>query len=67
MSPEDIAFLKVLNERYREPFLTTQGQYKSHLESLAYGFSIGPIKGVLILLFAGAFPEEEYNMFIRWV
>ena len=44
-SPEDIAFRKVLNERYLEPFLTTQGRYKSHLKSLAHGVSVRPIKG----------------------
>ena len=65
--PEDIAFRKVLNERYLEPFLTAQGQYKSHLESLAHGVSARPIKGVPIVLFAGEFPKEEDNTFIRWV
>ena len=65
--PEDIAFRKVLNERYLEPFLTTQGQYKAHLESLARGISVRPINGVPILLFAGELPEEEDNQFIRWV
>ena len=66
-SPEDIAFRKVLNERYLEPFLTTQAQYKSHLESLSHGVSVRLIKGVSILLFAGELPEEEDNQFIRWV
>ena len=65
--PEDIAFRKVLNERYIEPFLTTQVQYKSHLESLTHGVSVRPIKGVPILLYAGELPEEEDNQFIRWV
>ena len=66
-SPEDIAFRKVLNERYLEPFLTTQGQYKAHLESSARGILVRPIKGVPILLFAGELTEEEDNQFIRWV
>ena len=66
-SPEDIAFRKVLNERYLEPFLTTQGQYKAHLESLPRGISVQPIKGVPILLFSGELPEEEDNQFILWV
>ena len=39
-SPEDIAFCNVLNERYLEPFLTTQGQYKAHLKRLARGVSV---------------------------
>ena len=43
-SPEEIAFRKVLNERYLEPILTTQGQYKSHLESTAHGVSVRPIR-----------------------
>ena len=59
--PGDIALRKVLNERYLEPFLTTQGQYKSHLESLAHGVSVRPIKGGPILLFAGELTEEEDN------
>ena len=50
---------------YLEPFLTTQGQYKSHLESLAHGVLVGPIKGVPIFLFAGELSEEEDNQFIR--
>ena len=63
-SPEDIAFRKVLNERYLEPFLTTQDQCKSNLESLAHGVPVRPIKGVPILLIAGELPEEEDNTFI---
>ena len=53
MSPEVIALRKVLNERYLEPFMTTQVQYKVHLESFAHGISVRSIKGVPILLFAG--------------
>ena len=66
-SPEDIAFLQDLHERYLEPFLTPQGQYKSHLEILARSVSVRPIKRVPILLFAGELPEEKDNQFIRWV
>ena len=39
-SSEDIAFRQDLHERYLEPFLTTHGQYLSHLESLAHGVSV---------------------------
>ena len=66
MSPEDIAFREALHVRYLEPFLTTQGQYLAHLESLSRGISSQLIKGEPILLFAGEFPEEEDNQFIRW-
>ena len=66
-SPEDIPFRKILHERYIEPFLTTQGQYLAHLESLSRGVSARPIQGVPILLFAGELPDEEDNQFIRWV
>ena len=58
---------KTRNERYLEPYLTTQGQYRTHLESLSRGGSARPIKGVPILLYAGELPEEEGNQFIRWV
>ena len=47
--------------------MTTQGQYKAHLESLARGISARPINLVPILLFAGELLEEEGNQFIRWV
>ena len=43
-SPEDIAFRLVMHERYLEPFLTTQGQYKSHLESLDHGVRFDRLK-----------------------
>ena len=66
-SPEDIALRKALHERYLEPFLTTQGQYLSHLESLSRGVSARPIKGVPILSFAVELPEEEDNQFIIWM
>ena len=66
-SPEDIAFRQALHERYLEPYMTTQGQYKAHLESLSHGISVRPIKAVPILLFAGELPEEEDNQYISWV
>ena len=65
--PEDIVFRQVLHERYLGPFLTTQGQYKAHLDSLARGISVRPSKGGPILLVAGEFPKEEDNNFIGWV
>ena len=66
-SPKDIAFRQILHDSYLESFLTTQGQYKSHLESLDRGVLVRPIKGVPMLLFVGELPEEEDNQFIRWV
>ena len=60
-SPEDIKFRKALHERYLEPFLTTQGKYLAHLDSLSRGVSVQPIQGVSIFLFAGELPEEEDN------
>ena len=66
-SPEAIALRQALHGRYLEPFLTTQGQYLAHLESLYRGVSVRPIQGVPILLFASELPEEEDNQFIRWV
>ena len=50
-SPEDMAFRQAQQERYFEPFMTTQGQYKAHLESPARGISVRPIMDVPILLF----------------
>ena len=47
--------------------MTTQGQFKAHLESLSRGILVLPFKGVPILLFAGNLPEEDDNQFIRWV
>ena len=66
-SREDIAFRKVPHDRYLEPFLTKEGQYLAHLESLSRGVLVRPIQGVPIVLFAGKLPEEEDNQFIRWV
>ena len=62
-SPEDIVFRQVLQEKYLEPFLTKQDQYKTYLESLARGISVRPIKGVSILLLAGDLPEERTTSF----
>ena len=60
-STEDIAFRKVLNKRYLEAFLTTQGKYKAHLDIIACGIPIRQIKGVPILLLVDELPEEKDN------
>ena len=64
-SPEEVATCQTLRERYLEPFLTTQGQYKARLEMQARGAPVPPIKGIPILLFAGESTHEEDNAFVR--
>ena len=54
-------------KKYLEPSMTTRGYYKAHLEGLARGILIIPIKGVPILLFASTMPDEEDNQFICWL
>uniref|UniRef100_M4BBE9 Uncharacterized protein n=1 Tax=Hyaloperonospora arabidopsidis (strain Emoy2) TaxID=559515 RepID=M4BBE9_HYAAE len=66
-SAEEGASSQALRERYLEPSLTTQSQYKARLELQARGAPVPPIKGVPILLFAGETKDEEDNEFIRWV
>ena len=66
-SPEEVASGQALRERYLEPYLTTQSQYKARLEMQARGAPVPPIKGVPILLFAGETTDEEDNDFVLWV
>uniref|UniRef100_M4BAE5 Uncharacterized protein n=1 Tax=Hyaloperonospora arabidopsidis (strain Emoy2) TaxID=559515 RepID=M4BAE5_HYAAE len=66
-SAEEGASGQALRERYLEPSLTTQSQYKARLMLQARGAPVPPIKGVPILLSAGETKEEEDNKFIRWV
>uniref|UniRef100_A0AAV1V101 Uncharacterized protein n=1 Tax=Peronospora matthiolae TaxID=2874970 RepID=A0AAV1V101_9STRA len=51
--PEEVVICQALRERYLEPHLTTQSQYKARLDMQARGAPVPPIKGVPILLFAG--------------
>lgn len=41
-SSTDLASLQVLRERYLEPYLTTQSQYRAHLERQASGAPVSP-------------------------
>ena len=66
-TPEELATRKALRERYLEPCITTQSQYKARLTSQARGASVPSMKGVPILLFAGEDEMEEDNAFVRWV
>ena len=66
-SPEEGASCQALRERYLEPSLTTQSQYKARLELQARGAPVPPIKDVHILLSTGETKDEEHNEFIRWV
>ena len=63
--PEEVASGKALRERCLEPSLTTQSQYKAHLEMQECDTPVPPIKGVPILLSAGETKDEEDNEFIR--
>ena len=66
-SSDEVASRQVLRERYLEPFVTTQSQYKLRLDAQARGAPVPPIKGIPILLFAGESPDDEDNAFVRWV
>ena len=66
-SAEEGASGQALRERYLEPSLTTQSQYKARLELQARGATVPPIKGVPILLSAGETTDEEDDTFARWV
>uniref|UniRef100_M4BJ96 Uncharacterized protein n=1 Tax=Hyaloperonospora arabidopsidis (strain Emoy2) TaxID=559515 RepID=M4BJ96_HYAAE len=66
-SLEEAASGQALRERYLEPSLTTQSQYKARLELQARGAPVTPIKSVPILLSAGEIKDEEDNDCIRWV
>ena len=66
-SLEEATSGQALRERYLEPSLTTQSQYKARLELQARGAPDPPIKGVPILLPAGETKDEGDNEFIRGV
>ena len=66
-SPEEIASQDTLRQRYLEPYLTTQSQYKARLDTQAQGAPVPPAKGVTILLLAGETEDAEDHAFIRWV
>ncbi|CAI5733685.1 unnamed protein product [Peronospora destructor] len=66
-SSDEVASRQALRERYLQPHLTTQSQYKLRLDTQARGAPVPPMKGIPILLFAGESQEEEDNAFVRWV
>ena len=66
-TPDEVASRQVLREKYLEPHVMTQRQYKLRLETQARGAPVPPIKGIPILMSADEFPEEEDNAFVRWV
>ena len=66
-SSDEVASRQVLCERYLEPFVTTQSQYKLRLDEQSRGAPVPPIKGISILLFAGESQEDENNEFVCWV
>uniref|UniRef100_M4C6P9 Uncharacterized protein n=1 Tax=Hyaloperonospora arabidopsidis (strain Emoy2) TaxID=559515 RepID=M4C6P9_HYAAE len=66
-SPEEVASDQALRERYLEPYMTTQSQYKARLEMQARGAPVPPIMGIPILVFAGETTDEEADAFVRWV
>uniref|UniRef100_A0AAV1TEQ5 Uncharacterized protein n=1 Tax=Peronospora matthiolae TaxID=2874970 RepID=A0AAV1TEQ5_9STRA len=66
-TPEEVVSCQALRERYLEPHLTTQGQYKARLDMQARGAPVPPMKGIPILLLAGETASEEDNAFVHWV
>uniref|UniRef100_A0AAV1UEE9 Uncharacterized protein n=1 Tax=Peronospora matthiolae TaxID=2874970 RepID=A0AAV1UEE9_9STRA len=52
-TPEEVVSCQALRERYLEPHLTTQSQYKAPLDMQARGAPVPPMKGIPILLLAG--------------
>ena len=66
-SLEEREISQALRERYLEPSLTKQSQYKARLVLQERGAPVPPIKGVPALLSAGKTKDEEDNKFIRWV
>uniref|UniRef100_A0AAV1VPC2 Uncharacterized protein n=1 Tax=Peronospora matthiolae TaxID=2874970 RepID=A0AAV1VPC2_9STRA len=61
---EEVVSCQALRERYLEPHLTTQSQYKASLDMQARGAPVPPIKGIPILLLAG---ETVSEAFVHWV
>uniref|UniRef100_A0AAV1US31 Uncharacterized protein n=1 Tax=Peronospora matthiolae TaxID=2874970 RepID=A0AAV1US31_9STRA len=66
-TPEEVMSCQALRERYREPHLMTQSQYKARLDMQARGTPVPPIKGIAILLFAGETVSEEDDASVHWV
>uniref|UniRef100_A0AAV1UC75 Uncharacterized protein n=1 Tax=Peronospora matthiolae TaxID=2874970 RepID=A0AAV1UC75_9STRA len=58
-TPEEVVSCQALHERYLEPHLTTQIQYKARLDMQARGAPVPPIKSTPILLLAGETVSEE--------
>uniref|UniRef100_A0AAV1UUI6 Uncharacterized protein n=1 Tax=Peronospora matthiolae TaxID=2874970 RepID=A0AAV1UUI6_9STRA len=66
-TPEEVVSCQALRERYLEPHLTTQSQYKASLDMQARGAPVPPMKGIPILLLAGETASEEDDAFVHWV
>uniref|UniRef100_A0AAV1UEL9 Uncharacterized protein n=1 Tax=Peronospora matthiolae TaxID=2874970 RepID=A0AAV1UEL9_9STRA len=66
-TPKEVVSCQALRERYLEPHLTTQSQYKTRLDMQARGAPVPPIKGIPIPMFAGEKVSEEDDAFVRWV
>uniref|UniRef100_A0AAV1VJH8 Uncharacterized protein n=1 Tax=Peronospora matthiolae TaxID=2874970 RepID=A0AAV1VJH8_9STRA len=66
-TPEEVVSCQALRERYLEPHLTTQSQYKARLDMQARGAPVPPIKGIPILLLAGKTVRKEDDAFVHWV
>uniref|UniRef100_A0AAV1TJX2 Uncharacterized protein n=1 Tax=Peronospora matthiolae TaxID=2874970 RepID=A0AAV1TJX2_9STRA len=66
-TPAEVVSCQALRERYLEPHLTTQSQYKARLDMQARGAQVPPIKGIPILLFAGETVSEEEDAFVHLV
>uniref|UniRef100_A0AAV1UT00 Uncharacterized protein n=1 Tax=Peronospora matthiolae TaxID=2874970 RepID=A0AAV1UT00_9STRA len=59
-TPEEVVSCQALRERYLEPHLMTQSQYKARLDMQARGIPVPPIKGIPILLLAGETLRYDY-------
>uniref|UniRef100_A0AAV1TSM0 Uncharacterized protein n=1 Tax=Peronospora matthiolae TaxID=2874970 RepID=A0AAV1TSM0_9STRA len=66
-TPMEVMSCQALRERYLEPHLTTQSQYKARLDMQARGAPVPPMKGIPILLLAGETASEEDDAFVHWV
>uniref|UniRef100_A0AAV1UXX0 Uncharacterized protein n=1 Tax=Peronospora matthiolae TaxID=2874970 RepID=A0AAV1UXX0_9STRA len=66
-TPEEVVSCQALRERYLEPHLTNQSQYKARLDMQARGAPVPPMKGIPILLLAGETASEEDDAFVHWV
>uniref|UniRef100_A0AAV1UZQ4 Uncharacterized protein n=1 Tax=Peronospora matthiolae TaxID=2874970 RepID=A0AAV1UZQ4_9STRA len=66
-TPEEVVSCQSLRERYLEPDLTTQSQYKARLDMQARRAPVPPIKGILILLSASETESKDANVLVRWV